>query len=134
MMKPKGILFLLSVILLTACSDVTREWKAATAAQKYYEQLAKGDTGLFLQGKAGVNSLPAGYRQQLLKAIQQYQTDMQQKHGGLHGVRISDNLPEADTLLGQPFVKTFLVLCYNDSTEEEIVVPMVEENEDWRMK
>jgi len=124
----------LTVALLLACSGVTREWEAATAAQKYYELLSKGDAVRFMEGKAGVDSLPADYCEQLLKAVEQYQSEIQQKHSGLREVRISDNGGQADTLQNHPYVKAFLILCYGDSTEEEVVVPMIEEHGTWRMK
>jgi hypothetical protein len=34
----------------------------------------------------------------------------------------------------QKFTNVFLMLCFGDSTNEEIVVPMVERNGSWRMK
>lgn len=125
----------LTVALLLACSGVTREWQAATAAQKYYELLSKGDAIRFMEGKAGVENLPADYCEQLLKAIENYHKDIQEKHGGLNDVRISDNTSLlADTTHVEQEVKAFLILCYGDSTQEEIVVPMVEVDGEWRMK
>jgi hypothetical protein len=32
------------------------------------------------------------------------------------------------------YTNVFLVLCFGDSVNEEIVVPMVERNGNWRMK
>lgn len=129
------VLLVLTATLVLSCSGDSREWQAATAAQAYYEQLAQGNAVRFLEGKAGVEQLPADYCEQLLKAVEQYHEDMQEKHGGLSHVRISDNtLLLADTAKVQPVVKAFLILCYSDSTQEEIVVPMVEAGGEWRMK
>jgi len=39
---------------------------------------------------------------------------------------------QTDTI--QKYTSVFLVLCFGDSTNEEIVVPMVEREGRWRMK
>ena len=133
----KHLLYILSAVaVLCACSGVTPEWQAATEAQKYYEYLAAGDAVRFLEGKAGSSELPAAYGNQLLKAVEQYQEDIKQKHGGILSVRISENSgTPADTAHAASVVKAFLILCYADSTQEEIVVPMVQVDEgEWRMK
>ena len=110
--------------------------RVATEAQKYYEYLAAGDAVRFLEGKAGSSQLPAAYGEQLLKAIEQYQEEIKQKHGGILSVRISDNsVNPDDTTHADSLVNAFLILCYADSTQEEILVPMVQVSEgEWRMK
>lgn len=129
-------LAILVVLMLAACTGVTPEWKAALAAQSYYECLAKGDAVRFMEGKAGIGGQPASYCEQLLKAVEEYHAVIQQKHGGLAGIRISDNTTLlADTMHAASVVNAFLILCYRDSTQEEIVVPMVQDGEgEWRMK
>ena len=123
-------------MVLCACSGVASEWQAAQAAQKYYEGLAEGNVSYFLSGKFGIDSMPADFREQLQKAVQLYRDDIERKHGGLRQVLLSDNtIIKADTLHVDPYVKAFLILCYTDSTEEEVVVPMVETTDgEWRMK
>ena len=133
----KHLLYMLSTVaVLCACSGVSREWQAATEAQKYYEYLAAGDAVRFLEGKAGSSQLPAAYGEQLLKAIEQYLEEIKQKHGGILSVRISDNsVNPDDTTHADSLVNAFLILCYADSTQEEILVPMVQVSEgEWRMK
>ena len=133
----KHLLYILSAVaVLCACSGVSQEWQAATEAQKYYEYLAAGDAVRFLEGKAGSSQLPAAYGEQLLKAIEQYQEEIKQKHGGILSVSISDNsVNPDDTTHADSLVNAFLILCYADSTQEEILVPMVQVSEgEWRMK
>ena len=86
------------------------------------------------ENKLGVDTLPADYGEQLLAAVRQYQQDMQKKHGGLREVRIAENPGRCDTFQGSPLVHTFLILCYADSTQEEVIVPMVERDGQWLMK
>ena len=86
------------------------------------------------------DTLPADYAEQLLKAVEQYQADMQQKHNGLREVRVADSHYNdekdieacRDTTLHLTYA--FLLLCYGDSTQEEIVVPMVHHSDRWLMK
>lgn len=130
--------FVVSFLLLCACSGVTEEWQAASAAKDYYDCLKDGNAVGFLEGKAAIDSLPADYCEQLLKAVELYQSDLQQKHGGLREVRISEehylNDQESfrDSVLHLTYA--YLILCFGDSTQEEITVPMVKQDDDWRMK
>lgn len=130
--------FVVSFLLLCACSGVTEEWRAASAAKDYYDCLVEGNTTGFLEGKAGIDDLPDAYAEQLLKAVEQYQADMQQKHGGLREVRISEehyakDLEQCrDSVLNVTYA--FLILCFGDSTQEEVMVPMTEHDGRWLMK
>ena len=126
--------FFQCLICLVACSSSSPEEQAAESAKAYYDLLAEGDAVRFLENKAGVDSLPADYGEQLLATVRQYQEDMQKKHGGLREVRIAENPGRCDTLHGTPFVHAFLLLCYADSTQEEVTVPMVERDGQWLMK
>ena len=123
--------FILNLIVLCACSS-TPEEQAARAARGYYQCLIDDRPEEFLQGKANADSLPDSYRAQLLKAINQYRAEMLDKHNGLNEVQVSDNVARRDTSLNLTYA--FLLLCYGDSTEEEITVPMVERDGQWLMK
>ena len=129
---------LFTVTLLFACSDEIPEWRAASEARDYYDCLAKDDVKGFMKGKAGFDNLPSLYREQLQKAVEQYLSDVKAKHGGLSSVRVSDEhyLDDLeacrDTSLHLTYA--FLILCYGDSTQEEIMVPMIERGGQWLMK
>ena len=122
----------LSVALGGACSSVTPEQRAAEAAQSYYQDLMNDRVETFLEGRAGVDILPADYCDQLLEAYQHYVAEIKEKHGGVREIQISPNVGRRDSTLQLTYA--FLVLCFNDSTQEEVVVPMVEEDGTWRMK
>ena len=70
------------------------------------------------------------YRAQLLDCYQQFMAQQETAHRGILEVRVSN--AKTDTI--QKYTNVFLVLCYGDSTNEEIVVPMVERQGSWRMK
>jgi hypothetical protein len=51
-------------------------------------------------------------------------------HRGISEVRVV--IAKTDTL--QKYTNVFMMLCFGDSTNEEIVVPMVERDGRWMMK
>jgi hypothetical protein len=125
-------LFLILAFIAVSCSKTTPEEQAAMAAKSYYDRLVEGYAEGFLEGKAGVDSLPSDYCDQLLEVYKQYMSETQKKHGGIREVRISENVGRSDSTLRLTYA--FLMLCYGDSTQEEITVPMVQDGDEWRMK
>ena len=122
---------ILLVVLLTACSHPSKEEMASLAAKGYYEHLIKGETAKFLAGRVGADSLPESYRSQLLDAYRQFVAQQEQNHLGIQEVRVV----RAQTDYLADYTNVFLTLCFGDSTNEEIVVPMVEQGEGrWRMR
>ena len=138
----RNLIFYLSLILLFSCSNtLSPEQEAANAALECYQYLVERQPDKFLEGKVGIDSLSKAYTEQLLQATRLYLSDIDAKHGGLREVRISNNVARCDTLPthggtgdGLPVVYAYLILCYTDSTHEEIVVPMTEKNGQWCMK
>ena len=132
-MSKKGLVIgLMGLMGLMGCQEVSLEQQAAEAAQGYYQCLLDGYPDGFLAGKAAYDEMPSDYRDQLVKANEQYVKDMQQKHNGLRSVAISPNVGRSDSTLN--VVYTFLLLSYGDSTQEEVIVPMVQVNGDWKMR
>lgn len=124
-----GIVGLLGLFAIS-CGNATPEELASLAAKGYYEHLLRGEYEHFLAGKAGADSLPDAYREQLLAAYKQFMVQQEKVHHGVLDVRISN--AKTDSLLH--YTNVFLVLCFGDSTNEEVAVPMVECNGKWRMK
>ena len=122
--------FYLFFALLFACSVASREEMASIAAKGYYTHLVNGEYEAFLEGKDGADSLPDGYREQLLTSYRQFMAQQNRDHHGILDIRVSNAV--TDTAL--QYTNVFLVLCFGDSVNEEIVVPMVERNGSWRMK
>jgi len=118
------------LLLLCACSGSTAEEMASLAAKGYYEHLIGGEYEHFLAGKAGADSFPKSYREQLIMGYKQFVAQQERTHHGIHDIRIVS--AKADTLL--ECMNVFLVFCYGDSTNEQVAVPMVEYHGAWRMK
>ena len=124
-----AVLFTIHYSLFTACSSPTKEELASLAAKGYYQHLIDGDYDHFLEGRQFADSLPADYRSQLIDGYAQFLAQ-QQARGGIREVRIS----RAFTDSTQQYTSVLLMLCYGDSTTEEVVVPMTERNGRWMMK
>ena len=132
------IFVVFSLLMSFACSKARPEDQAAKAALEFYQLLLEGKTPDFLSGKSLADTLPAGRRLQQTLAHEQYLKDITVKHGGLCGVALSANPPRYDSIAAtEPsdrLVYAFLLLSFNDSTQEEISVPMVLVNGEWKMK
>ncbi len=127
----KHLLFILLVFLaLCACSSPTPEEMASLAAKGYYEHLLKGEYDKFLEGKAGSDSLPEAYREQLLAGYKQFLSQQNSLHNGINEIRVVN--ARRDSILN--YTNVFLMLCFGDSTNEQVSVPMIEHNGSWRMK
>lgn len=113
------------------CSKArTAEEQASEAALESYEQLLAGHYEQFLKGRAGIDSLPDSYREQLMTAYKQFMIGQKQEHGGLKSVSVKNAVMDSTLNVMQ----VFLILNYTDSLQEEIVVPMVSDNGEWKMK
>ena len=134
-MRKFAVIVLLAV--LTACGSATKEELASLAAKGYYDHLIHGEYEQFYEGM-DQRTLPDGttlsdeaaYRSQMLDNLRQFMARQTQEHRGVLEVRVSN----ATTDTVQQLTNVFLVLCFADSTNEEIVVPMVERQGTWRMK
>ncbi|WP_028902453.1 hypothetical protein [Prevotella sp. P6B4] len=125
----KLICLALIALCVIACSEPSKEELAALAAKGYYQHLIEGDYAHFVEGRLMADSLPDDYRAQLVESYKQF-IAQQQVRKGIQEVRISRAFTDS-TL---QYTSVLLMLCYGDSTTEEVVVPMVEREGRWMMK
>ena len=119
------------VCLAFSCKEEPKaEELAAKAAENYYRLLMNGHYDRFVDGIADADSLPADYREQLLVNAKQMMAQQQKEHQGIHDIKTVKAQIDSTA---QHQAQVFLLLCFNDSTEEEIVVPMVSHDKEWRM-
>lgn len=120
-----------SLALLAACSSQpTKEELAGLAAKGYYQHLVAGEYEQFVEGRLMADSLPADYRLQLIEGYKQFVAQQLEARKGIQEVTVS----RAYTDSLADYTNVLLMLCYGDSTTEEVVVPMVERDGRWRMK
>ena len=126
-----GLTVLIGCMSILGCSGVTPEEQASLAAKGYYEHLIHGEYEQFLQGKNGLDKhSEQNYWSQLIDNCHQFMHQQEQTHRGIHEVRVVN--AKTDTLL--KYTNVFMMLCFGDSTNEEIVVPMVECDGRWYMR
>ena len=123
---------IIAFVVLSACSNKSPEEEAAKAALAYYQSLLEDNPEDFLHGRFGADSLPDKYRAQLLQTYRHFMAEMEEKHGGISEVCISANVGRRDTTVNLTYA--FLLLSFGDSTQEEITVPMIEVDGEWKMK
>ena len=124
------IAILIIIVCGAACSSPTREELASLAAKGYYQHLVQGEYEQFVEGRFMADSLPADYRSQLIEGYKQFVAQQLEARKGIQEVSVSRAY--TDSLAG--YTHVLLMLCYGDSTTEEVVVPMVERNGRWMMK
>ena len=130
MRKLVYLVLLVFLVQWAACSNPTKEELASLAAKGYYQHLIEGDYEHFLEGRVMADSLPNDYRSQLIDGYSQFLAQQVKARGGINEVRIS----RAFTDSTQQYTSVLLMLCYGDSTTEEVIVPMVERDGRWMMK
>ena len=123
------------LLLLLACSAAPSPDEAALAAAKEsvqasYEQLLAGHYDEFLEGRSGTSEMPERYREQLRTSCKQFMAQQESLHRGIRSFSVSDARIDS----AQKLIQVFLILNYGDSTQEEIVVPVVRQDGAWKMK
>jgi hypothetical protein len=127
----RKLVYLILIVVVVACSTgVNREEQAALAAKGYYTHLVQGEYEQFVEGRFMADSLPADYRSQLIEGYKQFVAQQLEARKGIQEVSVSRAY--TDSLAG--YTNVLLMLCYGDSTTEEVVVPMVERDGRWMMK
>ena len=127
----RKLVYLILIVIVVACSTgVSREEQAALAAKGYYTHLVQGEYEQFVEGRFMADSLPADYRSQLIEGYKQFVAQQMEARKGIQEVSVSRAY--TDSLAG--YTNVLLMLCYGDSTTEEVVVSMVERNGRWMMK
>ncbi len=131
-MRTSGFL-LMAILLLCGCSrqGQSPEEQAGIAAKEYYDRLLAGDIDAFLNGKADIDSVPADYWSQMYAACEQYKKELDETHGGVAAITVSNARKDSTQ---QMMMQAFLLLNFRDSTKEEIIVPMVQRGEVWKLR
>ncbi len=128
------LLALIACSCVIACNELTPEEQASLAAKGYYEHLIHGEYEFFLQGKDGLqdSSVQGDYLLQLIDNCHQFVRQQEKDRRGIEEVRVVKAITEPDSLLR--CTNVFMMLCFGDSTNEEVVVPMVQRDGRWFMK
>lgn len=125
------LLLLLSTVFISCSKEKLNHEEVMKAAQQYYEYLLEGKYEQFVAGSMGIQDIPEQYRKQLTANAKMFLEEQKNAHRGILKVRATG----ADMDEENRLANVFLVLCFGDSTNEEVVVPMVEDDGGvWRMR
>lgn len=123
---------LVAMVAIAGCSkrEVNGNMAAATFAKGYYERLIEGNYEGYVDALNYPDSIPSGYRQQLVLNARLFAEKQKSLHGGWVAVDIAGC--DVDSLSST--AQAVLYLCYADSTREKVVVPMVERSGRWYIR
>lgn len=125
---------LLSCFLVFLCATLwmscnkEKDHAAARAALTYYTYLIEGRYADYVNAIAYSDSMPEGYKSQMVDLMAQYAAREKEQRGGLVGAKVV-----GDTIVGQK-AHVFLEVTYGDGTCEEVALPMVLCGDTWRMQ
>ena len=131
-MKRKIVLSAVALLMLAACEkkQINPNEVMGNAAKIYYGYLIEGKYDAYVDGFYQPDSIPGSYREQLIVNAKQYIGQIKDDHSGLAAVQPV----RAKTNTAHHVGRAFLMLCFADSTKEEIVVPMVLHEGNWYLK
>ena len=119
------------VLMLASChSDgLSREQRAVRkAAERDYELLIDGKYDAFIAEIAYANQMSQEYRAQMTDLVHEHAASLSRQHGGLVSAQaVGDTIAN-----GQAHV--FLQLAFKDETVEEVGLPMVKVEDEWKMQ
>ena len=125
--------FLTVVILLMVCgcgSKATEKQAVEKAVTESYDALLAGRYADYAAMLAGASSRSADYNEQLAANAAMFIEEQQRLHTSIVDVRVADVRIDHGASRAQAFV----VMCYGDSTNEEIVLPLVKEDNVWKVQ
>ncbi|HEY9551618.1 MAG TPA: hypothetical protein VIQ97_04970 [Prevotella sp.] len=127
----KQLFYVVIAYLMASCMQAPpAEEVASRTAKAYYDYLLNGDLENYIGGYYLPDSIPGSYREQLLANAKMFLGQQKDEHRGIKEVRIVR--AEADT--AKHVANVFMVFAYGDSTNEEVLVPMVEHKGVWYLR
>ena len=126
-----AVMLVLTFAVMGCGSDTEKEKNAAALfAKGYYERLIEGNYDGYVDALNYPDSLPPGYRRQLVLNAKAFAEQQKALNGGWVAVEVADC--QLDRL--SPTALVTLRMCYADSTREDVVVPMVEREGRWYIR
>lgn len=95
-----------------------------------YNMYAHGDYSGYVAAMASCDSMPMSYRQQMQFMLKMQAHKMRKEKGGISAVTVNRMEPHN----GDSLVNVYLNVAYKDSTEEEVLFPVVKKNGQWRIR
>lgn len=129
-MRYVAFIGLLCAVCAACSSDIKTDEQAANTARLYYDYLLQGQYDDFVAGIDGYDEMPESYRRQLTDNARMFMEQQNREHGGIERLRIMRADIDTETQTAQ----VFLVISYQDGSNEQIMVPMVRNGSLWMMR
>lgn len=98
-----------------------------TLAIYYYNLQANGHFDEYIEAMHSCKGTTPEYKQHIKKLLQQHFKEILQTKKGVHHVKVV----RAETNKQNNMANVFLNVTYNDSTQEEVMFPLVYVNNEW---
>lgn len=129
-MRYVAFIGLLCAVCAACSSDIKTDEQAANTARLYYDYLLQGQYDDYVAGIDGYDEMPESYRRQLIDNARMFMEQQNREHGGIERLRIMRADIDTETQTAQ----VFLVISYQDGSNEQIMVPMVRNGSLWMMR
>lgn len=132
-MKISRLFVAISIVLcvclgVLSCKKEAPEDAAAQMALTCYQHLIAEEYDAYLQAMVNYEHMPASYREELKALLAQYVRKEITERGGFSNVTVN-----SDTIIGTR-ANVFLQLKFKDGSTEEISVPMIYDNNVWKLQ
>ena len=132
-MKISRLFVAISIVLcvclgVLSCKKEAPEDAAAQMALTCYQHLIAEEYDTYLQAMVNYEHVPASYREELKALLAQYVRKEITERGGFSSVTVN-----SDTIIGTR-ANVFLQLKFKDGSTEEISVPMIYDNNVWKLQ
>lgn len=132
-MKISRLFVAISIVLcvclgVLSCKKEAPEDAAAQMALTCYQHLIAEEYDAYLQAMVDYEHMPASYREELKALLAQYVRKEITERGGFSKVTVN-----SDTIIGTR-ANVFLQLKFKDGSTEEISVPMIYDNNVWKLQ
>ena len=132
-MKISRLFVAISIVLcvclgVLSCKKEAPEDAAAQMALTCYQHLIAEEYDTNLQALVNYEHMPASYREELKALLAQYVRKEITERGGFSSVTVN-----SDTIIGTR-ANVFLQLKFKDGSTEEISVPMIYDNNVWKLQ
>ncbi len=132
-MKISRLFVAISIVLcvclgVLSCKKEAPEDAAAQMALTCYQHLIAEEYDAYLQAMVNYEHMPASYREELKALLAQYVRKEITERGGFSSVTVN-----SDTIIGTR-ANVFLQLKFKDGSTEEISVPMIYDNNVWKLQ
>ena len=109
-----------------ADSDLPDEAEVA----EMYNHFIRGEYGAYVDQMESLDSMPPDYRSQMVALMKQRHRQLEEERGGPRSCRIVRFVPSDD----DKYCEAYVEVMYNDSTYDEILLPLVRIGDVWKLK